>query len=782
MSFENIKANNRTADGCYCHGKETASQTKWVGKPIARKDAKDKVLGKTKYMTDLSFPDMLWGKIVRSEVPHARILNIDTTEAENTPGVHAVVTHKDVPGQNAYGIDVEDQPVFAWDKIRYQGEAIAGVIADTKDIAEEAAKKIKLTLEKLPVVSDPRAGMKDDAPKIHESGNVLLHTHVINGDVEKAFHEADVVVENEYFVSMQQQGYLEVEGGVGLYKDGILSIWCGSQYPTQDQRQLSKIMGMTPDKIRVVSNPVGGGFGGKDDLIIQGQLSVMAYKVGKPVKIVHTREESFRTCWKRHPMYMTMKTAARKDGTLLANKVKIISDTGAYAGLGGPVVNLAIEHACGAYRVPNVDLDGYSVYTNNSICSAMRGFGVPQITFAIESQMDLLAEKLDLDPLTIRLKNGLRTGDKAGLGHTLTTAMGTIGTLKKAGETELWKNREKYKKQSSSPWKKRGIGIATSIQGVGLGKGIPDYSAAEIVMDNNGKFRVAIGCPDIGQGNSIAFIQMAAEALRCSLEDINLVAGDTFRTPDSGVTAASRSIYAAGNAIILAAEKIKKTIQKVAARYWDVADDEVVFGDYCVMNRDKELNYREISYLAENYKIKIEARSYFDMPMADISIEGAHGLPHILYGATTHIALVEVNTLTGQVEVIKTVSIPDAGKVINRQGLEGQAEGGAVMGLGYALTEKVVFDEGILLNDNFDTYIMPTALDSPDILVEPVEVLEKSGPFGAKGIGECVTGPIAPSIVNAIYDAVGVRIVNLPADSEKVYFALQGQRKSGVMS
>lgn len=753
---------------------------RYVGKPTPRIDAKEKVLGRTKYMTDVSFPDMLWGKIVRSTVPHARIISIDTTEAENFPGVHAVVTAKDVPGLNGYGIAIPDQPVFAEDKVRFVGDAIAGVVAQTKEIAEAAAQKIKIEYEELPGVFDPREGLKPDAPKIHKDGNILQNTHVVNGDVEKAFEEADVIVENEYHTTMQMPVYLEVEGGVGLYADGELTLWCASHYPTQDQRQLSAVMNIPTDKIRIIGNPVGGSFGGKDDLIIQAQLAVMAYKVaGKPVKIVHTREESCRVGWKRHPMYITLKTAAKQDGTLLANQVKIISDTGAYAGLGAAVVNLAVEHACNAYRVSNIDIRGICVYTNNSVCSAMRGFGAPQVTFAMENQMDILAEKLGMDPLTIRLKNCLRIGDKAALGHTLKHEMGTEATLMKMKEIDLWVNREEYKKQAPR-WKKRGVGIATSIQGVGLGNGIPDYGSADITLNEDGIFVVGAGCPDIGQGNSTAFAQMAAEALGCSLEHIQVITGDSAYTPDSGVTAASRTIYAIGNAILMAAEKITAQIRQVAARLLGAGEDELELAEHGICYRDSCLSYRELAQRAADEGIIFKGHGRFDMPQADITIKGAAGLPHSLYSAVSHIALVEVDTLTGRVDVLKAACIPDTGRVINIQGLEAQSEGGTVMGMGFAVMEKAVFDRGYLLSNNYSTYLIPTALDSPEIETYPVEVLERTGPFLAKGIGECVGSPITPAITNAIYDAVGVRIKECPADMEKIFFAMKDLAAGGV--
>ncbi|HHW40627.1 MAG TPA: xanthine dehydrogenase family protein molybdopterin-binding subunit [Syntrophomonadaceae bacterium] len=748
---------------------------KWVGKPVVREDAWEKATGRTKYMTDLTFPDMVWGKIVRAGVPHARILEIDTTEAERLSGVIAVVTYKDVPGLNGYGIAIPDQPVFCEDRVRYEGDPIAGVIAETREIAEQAAARIRIRYEGLPGVFDPREALKAEAPAIHDKGNVLLQAHVKNGDVDAAFKEAYLIVERDYYVPVQFPVYLEVEGGVAEYKEGHLTIWCGSQYPSQDQRQLSAILGIPQEKIRIISNPVGGAFGGKDDLTIQPQLAVMALKAGRPVKVVNTREESNRISWKRHPMFITMKTAVRKDGTLLANRVEVITDTGAYAGLGGPVLTNVIGHACGAYRVPNLEVTGYCVYTNNSPCSAMRGFGVPQITFAMESQMDIIAEELGLDPLEIRLKNGLVTGDKGPLGNTISTAMGVIPTLLKAKETDLWRRREVLKKQVTKPWKKRGVGIATSIKGVGLGRGIPDYSAADIILTEAGDYLVFIGCPEIGQGNHVAFAQMAAESLHCPISRVKVIMGDSSCTPDSGITAASRTIYAGGNAILLAAEEIKQKIIQFVSKYWEVPATEVYFDEYKVCSRKGQISISELALLAGKQRITIKGSAYFDMPTADKDVEGLKGLPCFVFGTVTQIALVEVDTCTGYVEVLESVCIPDAGRVINNQGLEGQAEGGTVMGMGYAIMEKGVIKDGHILTDNYDTYIIPTSLDCPDIAVYPVEELEKTGPFGAKGIAEALSTAITPAVINAIYDAVGVRIRHLPATAEKLFAGIQQQ-------
>ena len=752
---------------------------RWIGKPVAREDAHDKVTGKTKYMTDLAFPGLAWGTIVRSGVPHAEILAIDTAEAENCPGVLAVVTHRDVPGCNAYGIACDDQPVFCRDRIRYEGDPVAGVVAETREIAARAAGKIRIVYQELPGVFDPQEALADGAPLVHERGNLLLQAHVVNGDAAAAFQEADLVVERDYFCPIQFPVYLEPEGGVVWYRDGSLTVWCGSQYPTQDQRQLSRVLGIPEPQIRIVSNPVGGAFGGKDDLTIQPQLAVMALKAGCPVKLVNSREESNQTSWKRHPMSITMKTAAKLDGTLLANQVRIVADTGAYAGLGGAVLTNTIGHACGAYRVPNIDVKGYCVYTNN--CPRLRheGFRRPPGQFC--------HGKSDGDH-----RCGTGSGSAAGqdaelpgdrrpgpLGNSLTMAMGTLPALMRARDTEIWKRRTKKKQQDGldgrqcgNPWKKRGTGIAVCIKGVGLGKGIPDYSAADIVLTGAGDYLVSIGCPEIGQGNHIAFAQMAAEALGCPIRRVRIVQGDSSCTPDSGVAAASRTVYAAGNAILLAAEEIKRQLQRLAAGLWGVAADEVHWDADRVCHGERRISVPELALLAAQQGSEIRASGHFDMPTVDRGVQGLSGVPSLLFGSTVQIAMVEVDTGTGCVDVLETVCIPDAGRIINIQGLEGQAEGGTVMGMGYALMEKGLIRNGRMLTNNFDTYLIPTSLDCPGIVVLPVEEPEATGPFGAKGIAEALSSAMTPAVINAIHDAVGVRITRLPATAEDVYAGL----------
>jgi CO/xanthine dehydrogenase Mo-binding subunit len=751
---------------------------KWIGKKVSRIDAPGKVSGETKYMTDISFPDMYWGKIVRAEVAHARIIEIDVSAVEAYPGVHCVVTYKDVPGVNGYGMATYDQPVFAKEKIRFYGEPIAGIVAESKAIAEEAAKQIRFTYEELPVVHDLLLAMEEDSVPIHEKGNVLFHRHFVNGDAKASFAEADLIVEEEYQTSTQSPSYLELEGGVGVYEEGELTVYCGTQHPDMDRKQLCDILAMPKEKIRIVGYPVGGAFGGKVDLTVQAQIGVMAYKARGKVKVINSREESFSSCWKRHAMQIRMKTAVRQDGTILGNQVEVIADTGAYAGLGEPVVNLALEHACGAYMVPNVILDGYAIYTNNSVSSAMRGFGVPQANFAMESQIELIAKALKMDPLELRLKNGVKTGDKAILGHTLSLAMGTLNTLEKIREIPLWVEKEQFK-CTNSKWKRRGVGIATSIQGAGLGRGLQDDANADIKLLKDGRFNLCVGSPDLGQGNLTAFVQIAAEQLGCDVGCLDTHCADTQCTPDSGATVASRTIYGVGNAILDAVNTFKEQATKFIAEAYSLDSKQIQFIPEGVSVGDSSISYSELAEMVAKEDASLDACGFFSFPEADIEIEGAIGLPHLLYSAVSHVALVEVDVLTGEVEVLEVACIPDTGRVINMQGLEAQVEGGTVMGMGYATMENTILKDGKVLTDNFNTYLIPTALDCPKIDTYPVEVLEESGPFAAKGIGECVGNSITSAVINGIYDAVGARITSLPADMERVLSTMEINSERG---
>jgi CO/xanthine dehydrogenase Mo-binding subunit len=744
----------------------------WENTPLS---ARAKVTGAARFMSDLVFPGLLRGLVVRSPHPHALIRAIDTAGAASVPGV-TVLTHRDVPGLNGYGIAVPDQPVLCWDKVRFVGDPVALVLAPDLDRARRAAALVGVAYELLPVVDDPAEALYDRPARVHDGGNVLLHTVAGSGDAAGALAAADIVVENTYHTQRQMHSYLETEGGVARpAPDGILEVYCGSHHPYRDRSQIARSLNLPEDLIRVVANPVGGSFGGKDEITVQILLGLGVLKTGRPVRIVLSREESVLCGHKRHPMTIRMKTGARADGTLVANEVTILADTGAYASLGGPILNLAVEHACGAYRVPNVAVEGWSVYTNNGVSGPFRGFGVNQVTFAMETQVELVARRAGRDSLAVRRQNVLERDDLGALGHRLVASLGTGVTLDAVAGTREWREREQWKGESPHPWVKRGVGLACAIQGVGLGRGLPDYALASLELREDGRFLAGVSASDVGQGNGAALARIAAEALGCGPAEVDVVTGDTGRAPDSGSATASRSIYAAGNALVMAAAILARRISLRASAVLGVPPGHLACKPGGLGPPDGEvlLGYREAA--AGLSRSEATATGYFHFPVAAKEVPGAFGLPHLIYSAMSHLARVEVDTLTGQVSVERIVAVPDAGRVVDPPGLAGQAHGGAVMGLGYALCEDLVMENGRAKTTDFGTYILPTALDSPPVRVLPVEGWEDSGPFGAKGVGEIVAVSVTPAITNAVFDAVGRPLFGLPAGGEAVLRALAGE-------
>ena len=760
------------------------NETTWVGKRVKRIDGPEKVTGELKYMTDLHFDDMVWGKVLRSPYPHARIKQIDTSLAESVPGVVAVLTHRDIPGFNGFGIVVPDQPVLCSDVVRCTGDAVALVAAETEEIAEEALNLIVVDYEPLEVVSDAEYAMREDAPELHPDGNIHSHVRIENGDVEQAFREADLIYENTFYSPRQMHAFIETEGGWGMYRDGMLTIYCPGQYAYRDRLQIARALAFNPERIHVISSPIGGAFGGKDEITVQIYLALLALHTnGRPVKIHLSREESVRAGMKRHPFKVSVKTAFQKDGTIIGNQVRAVADTGAYASLGGSVISLAIEHASGPYKVPNVDMEGFCVYTNNGIAGAFRGFGVNQVSIGIETHLDMAARELNIDPIAIRKKNVYRQGEKSSTGYTIKSSVGTYETLETAEQSDLWIHREKYKAEVKEPWKKRGVAVATSFHGIGMGIGLPDYGAATIELLPQGRFKVGVGCEEIGGGNGTVYAQVAAELLKCNIEDIDVVQGDTKETLDSGTVTASRSTYTGGRAVATAAPHMQRLLIETAAEILQAPVENIEHDvkRFFVRHRPgKAVTYADVYAYLYDHRRETKVEGHFMLPKEKIPIEGSDGAPHHLYGYLTHVVMVEVDTLTGETDVLKVVSIPDAGKVINPQGLEGQAEGGAVMGIGYTLFEDVVMEDGYQLTKNFSTYIIPTIRETPEIVTTPVEIPEPSGPFGAKGIAEVVMIPIISAIISAIYDAVGVRIKHLPATPERIFKAIKAAKQEKV--
>jgi CO/xanthine dehydrogenase Mo-binding subunit len=721
---------------------------KTVGRRPRRLDAEAKVKGALVYPSDRRLEGMLWVEVARAAHPHAIIRAVDTGAAEAVEGVVCVLTAKDVPGENAFGIQIQDMPVLCHDRVRYMGDAVALVAAESRAAAREAAGLVSVDYQVLEPITDPERAMQPDAPLLHPGGNVLHQGHFEKGDVEAGFKKSAVIIEQVYQVPMMDHAYLETEAGVSYYDEaGLLTVESCGQYVYRDQTQIARALGLPLDRVRVTAPYTGGAFGGKDEITVQIHLALVTHHTKRPAKMALRRDESIISHTKRHPARMWYKTAASKSGKLLAVQCRLVSDTGAYASLGGPVLNLMMEHCAGPYLVPNVRVDGFAVYTNNGFSGAFRGFGCTQACVAMESQMDLMARALGRDPLAFRRDNVLHRGDRAALDYEMQTKVGAEATIRAAGKGKLYRTRARIKKdrsehtRSMAPYIKRGVGVASQMQGLGLGVGLPDYAEVQLNYSPDGRVTVLASTSEIGQGAYTAYAQMAAESLGVPLERVRVVGADTRTTPDSGTTTASRTTYAVGNAILMAAGKLRAELEK------------------------RPVGLEGIS-----------VRETFHIPVADVEL--GDGLPHLLYSYGTHVVLVEVNTLTGEVAVQAVEAYLDGGRVIFRTGFEGQSEGGVAQGIGYALFEEVLLDRGRFLNTNFNTYILPTSMDVPvDIRTVPVEVREATGPFGAKGISEtCMVG-VAPAILNALHDAIGVRFTRLPVRAEDVLRAIGEQRR-----
>lgn len=761
---------------------------KSVGKRMDRVDARDKVTGTTRYLTDLYQEGMLWGKTLRSRYAHARIIRIDVEEARNLPGVEAVLTHSDIPGHNGFGIITPNWPVLCWDRVRYRGDAIALVAAVDEETAEKAISVIKVEYEPLPVIDTPEEALLPDAPILHEKSNIMYSNQVAMGDVESDLERADLVQEGSYYTAFQEHAYLETEGGLAIYdeEEGVITIWACDQDIYPSRLQIARSLDWDPEKIRLIGSPVGGAFGGKLDITVQIHLALLAYYTKLPVRIHWSREESMVTSVKRIAERSTFKIGAKKDGKLIAMKGHVEGNSGPYDSISPPVLNVSLECAPGPYVYSSTRIDGFFAYTNNANAGAFRGFGAPQVVFGIEQEVDKLAERLGMDPIELRLLNGLEQGDISPIGHSLDTSVGLKETLRAAQSTDLWRRREAIKRELNerSPYRKYGVGVASALAPMGLGKGIPDFSNVTIELEEGGKVLLLTGAIEMGQGNLTAYAQIVAEGLSVDFNRVEVINGDTLVTPDSGSVTASRSVFMVGNAILDAVEKLKPQLIALAATLLNVAEAKLEYTGDRVVSKLNEGVFITLDELGDQALYRgIALRATGSHVMADTDLDFGAGLPHNYYSYITEMALVGVDTGTGEVEVLRFITVPDVGRVINPAGAEGQCEGGVVQSQGYALLEEVLVKDGEFLTRNFSTYILPTALDVPEQEVIFVENLEEDGPFGAKGLGEPPNDPVAAVLANAIYDAVGVRLSELPMTPEKVLKALheRNQRCQPVM-
>jgi len=742
-----------------------------VGHPLPRPDARAKATGEAVFAADLYFEGLLHGKVLRSRYPHARVLRVDASKAKALPGVVAVLTAADVPGARNHGHLRNDWPVLAYDKIRYVGDAVALVAAETEEMAEAALDLIEVDYEPLPVVASAEAALAEDAPLIHEGGNVLKHLTFQRGDVEAAFAQADIVIENEYRTPAGDHSFLEPEAGVATVDDeGNVTVYAGSQIPFDDQRQIAASLNLPREKVRVVQTKVGGAFGGKEDIHVQIHVALLSQATGWPVKLVFTRQESMIVHPKRHATVIRLKTGATQAGKLLAVQAHIVGDTGAYASLGEPVMTRTATHATGPYQVPNFKVDCYAVYTNNPPAGAYRGFGVPQATFASETQMDILAEKLGMSPFELRWINALRVGATTATGQILRESVGLLECIDRV-ESQI----SNLESPISNLQSRRGWGVACAYKNVGLGGGLADSAGAEVELLDDGRAIVRAGAAEVGQGLVGVLTQMVIEELGVNYSKVEVILGDTGQCLDGGATTASRQTYVTGNAVRYAARRVRQALADAAAEELDAAPDTLIFQEEQISRPDgRSISLVEAISLARREGRSLDA-SYVYTPPETVPLEEA-GDKHFAYGYAAQAAQVEVDITTGEVKVLKVIAAHDVGRAINPMAVEGQLEGGVMMGLGYALTEEFKVEEGRVLSDSFVKYKVPRIHQIPEIVPIIVEHETADGPYGSKGVGEITSIPTTAAITNAIYAACGARVFSLPATPIRVLAALEVSR------
>jgi 4-hydroxybenzoyl-CoA reductase subunit alpha len=751
-----------------------------VGKRKPMLDAMDKATGRARFTDDLAAPEMLHGKILRSPLAHAKVLRVDLSEAEKVSGVKGAISGRDIP-KKKYGIVpmARDEYALAIDKVRYIGDEVAAVVATSLDAAEEALSKIRVDYEELPAVFDPLEAMKPGAPVIHEEvpNNVSATIRKEFGNVEKAFGESDLLFEDTFETQAVNHCPLEPQAALAMVDhSGKVTLWASTQIPFFLRRNLANTLDIPESKVRVIKPKVGGGFGQKIDLYAKDFCAAFfAMKTKRPVKFVYEREEVFTSTRQRHPMHIQLKTGMKKDGTLMAQQFKVVADGGAYNSTAPLMITLSCYFIMLPYRIENLLYEGHHVYTNKPVGGAMRGHGIPQVRFAVETQLDRIAEKIGMDPLELRLKNAFHAGEPHPA-KLLVQSCGFSDTLEKAAEGIGWKE-----KRGKLPfgW---GVGLAGASFPSGVSNMSHISSGAIVKIERDGAITLLTGAADIGQGAETVISQIVAEELGVSLDDIRITAADTEITPLDPGTFGSGVTLRAGNAAKIAAQTAKdKLFEAVAEKMEAKIEDLEAKGRriYIKGSPERGMSLEEAIklYQYSDRPMPIIGRGSYQAPAKEpTTLLKEDGNFSPAYSFMTQAAEVEVDTHTGKVKVIKIVASHDCGKAINPMLVEGQLEGSVVGGMGQALYENVITDHGQVLNPSFLDYGIPTAMEAPSITSVEVETNDPEGPFGAKESGEGTQLAPAPAIINAIYDAIGVRFKSLPVTPEKVLKALQEKK------
>ncbi len=752
-----------------------------IGKNLIRPDALQKVTGKAIYTDDLTFKNMLFARVKRAGVPHAILRQVDVSQARSLPGVKAVLTAQDLPGERNHGLVSADWPILVGigERIRYVGDAVAILAAESEDIANKAVELIRIEIEPLPVVAGPMEARLPQAPSLHERGNLLKHIQVRKGNITTGFKEADLVLEHTFQIPSAEHLFMEPECSIArLTPDGKMEIYVGSQIPYSDREQVARALGCPEERVRIIGQFVGGGFGGKEDIAGQIHAALLAQVSQRPVKLLFDRQESMLVHPKRHFTQVRIKAGVKRDGRLTAVETELFGDTGAYASLGEKVMERATTHSTGPYEIPHVSSDCYAMYTNNPPAGAFRGFGVTQSTFAMESMMDMLANELKMDPVGFRRKNALREGSLTSTGQVLRESVGLLDCINRV-ETEM------NKRAGNRPFTSRAEGtlrkswgFAAGYKNTGFGVGATDAATAEVELLPDGTLEARTSSAELGQGLSTVLQMIVAEELNLSPTQVRVLLMDTDLTPDGGATTASRQTYVSGNAVRLAAKTLGQAMIGVLAEKVDLPPAQIRFSDGQVYAGSHRFS---LASIAEMMKAEgRESRVRYEYQAPATSPLGAPGDTHIAYSFAAQAAEVSVDVRTGEVTVLQVITANDVGKCLNPLGLQGQAEGGVMMGIGAALMENFIVDNGVIFTDRMARYRTPSIVHTPEITSIVVEHPTRNGPYGAKGVGEIAGIPTAPAIINAIYNAVGVRVDRLPVEPEHIWRSLNSTSGNSV--
>ena len=747
------------------------NNTRFVGQSVTRVDARAKVTGEANYPGDLVMEGMLQAKILFAGRPHARVLQIDTSEAETVPGVVAILTAGDVP-VNEYGLQTADQPVLCGpgssrpgaDVVRFVGDQVALIVAETERAAARARDLIRVEYKDLPVLTDPFESLRPDAPQLHPlrqpneihpelctEGNLISHHQIRKGDMEAGWAAADVIVEGEYYTSPQEHAYLQPEAGLAYIDDeGRVTVVAGGQWTWEDQHEIAQALDLPPEQVRVIYPAIGGAFGGREDMSVQIVLALAIWRldqmgIRRPVRIVWSREESIVGHCKRHPMWFHCKWGVTTEGKLVAAEVRAVGDGGAYCYTTNKVLGNATVTCTGPYEIPNIKVDADGVYTNNLPGGAFRGFGAPQGIFAAETQMNKLAQVLGMDPVELRMKNLLREESLTAMGTPLPDVVSLVEVTEQCALAAGWQQTgQGWRKpvlHSASSASQRGIGLATAFKNVGFSFGYQENCWARVELRGREEIEEALvytGSAEVGQGTHTVILQMAAEALNVPVERVRLVASDTATSPGSAGSVSSSRMT------VMASSAVQGAVEKALAQWGD--EERPAIAEY--------------TYLAPK-------TTPFDP-------ETGHGTPNFAYGYVAEAVEVEVDLETGQLHILRVVCANDVGKAVNPQQVEGQIEGSVAQAIGWATCENYLAADGQVLTPNLSTYLIPNISDMPE-RIDSV-IIERPDPrsaWGVRGMGEMPIIPLAPALIAAIHDATGIWINELPLTPERV---LQGLR------